>query len=170
MGVNKQQDREYYKLHAARFSAIQAWRVSVRMKKHPVIIAEKLSALQDAILLDPYGRATKPLVEKGVSAVEPKFQVTQRFKQAHSEESVWIAVNRATKSSNEYNTLVKNRKQVSLIVGDWYRQLSMCYCEHRYPGLEIKPDLLVKLEAAMINSQYELFTKTKHYAKDDESD
>src|ERR1039457_1732745 len=106
MGANKEQDRTYYRLHAARFSAIQAWRVAVRNKKHPVIIAEKLSALQDAILLDPYGRATKPLVEKGVSTMLPQFQVTQRFKQSHSEDDVWIAIDCATKTSGEYLKLV----------------------------------------------------------------
>ena len=168
MGANKEQDRTYYRLHAARFSAIQAWRVAVRMKKHPVIIAEKLEAMQDAIRLDPYGRATKPIVERGITSAHDSFQVTQRFKSTPDQE-VWIAIDRATKTSNEYNTLVENRNRVSEIVGDWYRQLSMCYCEHRYPGLEIKPDLLIKLEAAMINSEYELFKNIKRYAKEDDA-
>ena len=168
MGANKQQDRDYYQKHSQRFAAIQAWRIAVRMKKHPVIIAEKLEAMQDAIRLDPYGRATKPIVERGITSAEHSFQVTQRFKSTPDQE-VWIAVDRATKTSNEYNTLVKNRKQVSLIVGDYYRSLSTAYSCHEYPGTVVKPELLVRLEAALLNTEMELFKTTKHYAKEDDA-
>ena len=147
--------KKFGNIHRERENAAQCWKQAIAKGQPPDEIALKLERYKSEIEKDPYTQTNPDRFDFagwGVRLDNKEGGVA--WEKSITEECRWEVMNKLTMTP-EYRKVVENRINIAAIIGDYRRAQSMAYALKENPDNVEKPEILVRLEALIHNTDWE---------------